>query len=155
MIPQKVRDILSSNGLKALEFEPGSTPTSQLAARQLGVEVGQIAKSILFVAKDGRAFLVVCPGDRKVNSSKLKANIGVKTRLAGPEETLELTGFAPGGVCPFGVDKAEILIDIHLSQYDVIYPAAGDDASAVPIRFEQLVSITGGKVLDLTVPMAE
>ena len=49
MIPEKVRSILDANGLAATEFAPGSTATSVLAAQQLGVTVGQIAKSLLFV----------------------------------------------------------------------------------------------------------
>jgi hypothetical protein len=52
-----------SRGLTAQEFAPGTTATSTLAAQQLGVKVGQIAKSLLFVGKDGRFFMVVSPGD--------------------------------------------------------------------------------------------
>lgn len=68
MIPEKVSRILSTHGLQAIEFEPGSTATSHLAAGQLGVLVGQIAKSLLFLGKDGRYFMLLCPGDRKVSS---------------------------------------------------------------------------------------
>ena len=53
MIPEKVRAILDAHGLSAREFAPGSTATSVLAAQQLGVTVGQIAKSLLFIGKDG------------------------------------------------------------------------------------------------------
>ena len=149
MIPEKVSRILSTHGIQAIEFEPGSTATSQLAAGQLGVLVGQIAKSLLFLGKDGRYFMLLCPGDRKVSSSKLKAALGVKTRMARYEETLAATGFEPGGVCPFGVDgRIQILIDESLKQYRTIYPAAGTSASGVPMTFEQLVSITGGQVGD-------
>lgn len=149
MIPEKVSRILSTHGIQAIEFEPGSTATSQLAAGQLGVLVGQIAKSLLFLGRDGRYFMLLCPGDRKVSSSKLKAALGVKTRMARYEETLAATGFEPGGVCPFGVDeRIQILIDESLAQYQTIYPAAGTSASGVPMTFEQLVSITGGQVGD-------
>ncbi|HSB78666.1 MAG TPA: YbaK/EbsC family protein [Candidatus Methylomirabilis sp.] len=149
MIPEKVSRLLSTHGIQAIEFEPGSTATSQLAAGQLGVLVGQIAKSLLFLGRDGRYFMLLCPGDRKVSSSKLKAALGVKTRMARYEETLAATGFEPGGVCPFGVDeRIQILIDESLAQYQTIYPAAGTSASGVPMTFEQLVSITGGQVGD-------
>jgi prolyl-tRNA editing enzyme YbaK/EbsC (Cys-tRNA(Pro) deacylase) len=50
------------------------------------------------------------------------------------------------------VDEADILIDKHLSEYDIFYPAAGTDASAVPISFNKLVEVTGGRVCDLTEP---
>lgn len=149
MIPEKVSRMLAAHGLRAVEFEPGSTATSQLAAEQLGVLVGQIAKSLLFLGKDGRYFMLLCPGDRKVSSSKLKAALGVKTRMARYEETLSATGFEPGGVCPFGLDgRIQILIDESLAQYQTIYPAAGTSASGVPMTFAELVSITGGQVGD-------
>ncbi len=149
MIPEKVRTVLETNGLAAREFEPGSTATSVLAAQQLGVAVGQIAKSLLFVGKDGRYFMVVCPGDRRLSNSRLKAVTGVKSRMATAEEALAATGFGPGGVCPFGIGTGIALyIERSLSQYDTIYPAAGTDSSGVPMTFEQLVSITGGTVGD-------
>ena len=151
MIPERVSEQLTAHGLQAIEFEPGSTATSPLAAEQLGVRVGQIAKSLLFLGKDGRYFMLLCPGDRKVSSAKLKAALGVKTRMARYEETLAATGFEPGGVCPFGVDgRIQILLDEGLAQYRTIYPAAGTSASGVPMTFEQLVSITGGRVGDFT-----
>ncbi len=149
MIPERVRDALSPHGLAATEFEPGSCATSVLAAARFGVAVGQIAKSLLFIGKDGRYFLVVCPGDRKVSSAKLKAAAGVKSRMAGPEEALAATGFPPGGVCPFGLDGAiRVFLDQSLSRYSTIYPAAGTDSSGVPMSFAQLAAITGGIVGD-------
>ena len=150
MIPEKVQSILERYGLKAIEFEPGSTPTAVLAAEKLGVGVGSIAKSLLFVAKDGRCFMVVCPGNRKVANAKLKAAIGAKTRMANAEETHAATGFQPGGVCPFGVEGIEILLDVTLQNYETIYPAAGTDSSGVPMSFEQLRQITGGRICDCT-----
>jgi prolyl-tRNA editing enzyme YbaK/EbsC (Cys-tRNA(Pro) deacylase) len=149
MIPDKVRAVLTAHGLAAREFAPGSTATSVLAAAQLGVKVGQIAKSLLFIGKDGRAFMVVAPGDRRVSSSKLKAATGVKSRMATAEEALAATGFGPGGVCPFGIDAGVALfIDRSLSSYDTIFPAAGTDSSGVPMTFDSLVAVTRGTVGD-------
>jgi prolyl-tRNA editing enzyme YbaK/EbsC (Cys-tRNA(Pro) deacylase) len=150
MIPEKVQQVLNQHDLQAIEFEPGSTPTAVLAAGKLGVEVGSIAKSLLFVAKDGRYFMVVCPGDRKVANAKLKAAIGAKSRMANAEETHAATGFHPGGVCPFGVEGIEILLDASLKNYDTIYPAAGTDSSGVPMSFELLQRITGGRICECT-----
>jgi prolyl-tRNA editing enzyme YbaK/EbsC (Cys-tRNA(Pro) deacylase) len=145
MIPQKVRDVLQTNGLAAVEFEPGSCATSVLAAGRFGVHVSRIAKSLAFVGKDGKLFLVVCPGDRRVSASKLKAAAGVKSRMATPEETLERTGFPPGGVCPFGVDRdIRIFVDSSLAGFPEIFPAAGTDSSGVPIGYSKLVEVTGG-----------
>ncbi len=148
MLPDKVRRVLEANGLQAIEFEEGSTPTSVLAAQKLGVAVGNIAKSLVFLGKDGRCRLLVCPGDRKVSNAKLKAAFGVKSRMATAEETLAATGFKPGGVCPFGVEGIEILLDRSLADYGTLYPAAGTDSSGVPLDFETLKRITGGRLVD-------
>ncbi len=144
------------HGLAAIEFAPGSTATSVLAAQQLGVTVGQIAKSLLFVGKDGRYFMVLCPGDRKLSSSKLKAATGVKSRMASTEEALAATGFGPGGVCPFGIGAGiSVYIDRSLARYATIYPAAGTDSSGVPMTFDQLVAVTGGSVGDFLAESSE
>jgi prolyl-tRNA editing enzyme YbaK/EbsC (Cys-tRNA(Pro) deacylase) len=150
MVPEKVRQVLESNGLEAIEFEEGSTSTAQDAANKLRVQVGQIAKSLLFIGKNGRFYMLLCSGDRKVSSSKLKSVTGVKSRMANPEETHRATGFHPGGVCPFGVDDIDILIDESLREYETVYPAAGNSASGVPMTFDQLVRITGGDICDCT-----
>jgi prolyl-tRNA editing enzyme YbaK/EbsC (Cys-tRNA(Pro) deacylase) len=156
MIPEKVRRVLDAHALSAIEFAEGSTATSVLAAQQLGVTVGQIAKSLLFACKDGRFFMVLCPGDRRLSSAKLKAVAGVKSRMASAEEAFAATGFGPGGVCPFGIDSGmPVFIDRSLSQYATIYPAAGTDSSGVQMTFDQLVSITGGTVGDFLAESGE
>lgn len=154
MIPEKVRRVLDRYGLAALEFEEGSTPTALLAAQKIGVATGQIAKSILMRGKNGSFCLVVAPGDRKISTAKLKAVIGVKARMAAPEEILEVTGFAVGGVCPFGLDGIEIILDEGLKVYDTVYPAAGTSASGVPVSPLRLAEITGGKFRDVTAASA-
>ena len=145
MIPPAVRAVLEAHGLAAVEFEPGSCATSALAAARFGVDVSRIAKTLAFMGKDGKLFLVVCPGDRRVSSQKLKAAVGVKSRMATAEETLEKTGFPPGGVCPFGVPaEIPVFIESSLSRYPEIFPAAGTDSSGVPMSFEKLLKATGG-----------
>ncbi len=150
MIPKHVQQILDANGLRALEFEPGSTPTSELAAQRIGVQVAQIAKSILLLGKDGKYRMAVLRGDRKLASGKLKQVTGVKHCMASPEETLEHTGFSIGGVCPFGLQDISVYIDQGLSEFELIYPAAGTDASGVPMHIDDLLQITRAKVCDIT-----
>ena len=150
MIPKKVRVILEANGLEAIEFEPGSTPTSVLAAEKLGVSVGNIAKSLLFVTKDGDYFMFVCPGDRRMANRKVKSVIGAKARMASADEAEAATGFRPGAVCPFGVEGVHIFIDTHLRSYTTVYPAAGTDSSGVPTTVDELLRITGGAECDCT-----
>ncbi len=150
MIPAQVSRILASRGLTPLEFEPGSTATSQLAADRLGVQVGQIAKSLLFLGRDGRYYMLLCPGDSRASSAKLKAVLGVKTRMARPEETRAATGFEPGGVCPFGIDeRIRILVDKIV--FDPLVPPPPRTVYAAPgariepgARLSGFCSIAGG-----------
>jgi prolyl-tRNA editing enzyme YbaK/EbsC (Cys-tRNA(Pro) deacylase) len=149
MIPKKVKSVLDQQGLEALEFEAGSTPTSEMAAAKIGCEVGQIAKSMLFKGKDGLFRLIVCAGDKRVDNKKLKAALGVKARFATAEETESVTGFRPGGVCPFAIDRLPIFIDHSLSRYEIIYPAAGNDASGVPVSFGTLRKLVNARICDV------
>ena len=146
MIPDKVKAVLDQAGLQAVEFAQGTTPTAPMAAAALGVEVGQIAKSLLFKGKDERFYMVLCPGDRRVTNAKLKAALGVKTRMATADETLAVTGFPPGGVCPFGVQGVEVFLDRHLERWATVYPAAGTDGSGVPMTMAQLSALTGAPI---------
>ncbi len=150
MIPDKVKAILDANGLAALEFEEGSTPTAESAAAKIGVEVGQIAKSLLFQGASGRAAMIVCAGDKKISSGKVKRLCGEKMSMTSAEETFALTGFWPGGVCPFGVENIPIYIDESLSRWETIYPAAGTNSTGVPMTFAQLLSIAGGAACSVT-----
>lgn len=150
MIPEKVRRVLEANGLAALEFEPGSTPTAEMAAARIGVAVSRIAKSLLFKGREGAYFLVVCPGDRRLSSSALKRAAGGKLSMTDADETERVTGYRPGGVCPFALEGVEILLDKSLGDYETVYPAAGTDATGVPMTLELLVRITGGRVVDFS-----
>jgi prolyl-tRNA editing enzyme YbaK/EbsC (Cys-tRNA(Pro) deacylase) len=133
--------------MEVLEHEPGSTPTAEMAARRLGVEVARIAKSLLFKTKDGQFVMVVCPGDKRIPSGVLKRLIGSKVSMTDPEETERVTGFRPGGVCPFGVEGVEILLDQDLGLYETVFPAAGNDATGVRTTLAQLAQVTGGRVV--------
>ncbi|MDZ7794138.1 MAG: YbaK/EbsC family protein [Spirochaetia bacterium] len=149
MIPHNVQTVLDNHKLSAIEFEPGSTPTSLMAAEQLGVEVGQIAKSILMRGKDDTYRMFVLAGDCKISSGKVKRLTGVKHSLAGAEETQKVTGFLPGSVCPFAVDTVEIFLDSSLKKWPTVYPAAGTDASGVPVTFDQLLTISNAVEVDV------
>ncbi len=116
MVPEKVRLILEAHGLQALEFEPGSTPTAELAARRLGVATARIAKSLLFKTRGGAYVLVVCPGDKRLSSAVLRRVMGDRASMTGPEETERVTGYRPGGVCPFALEGVEILLDRELGR---------------------------------------
>ncbi len=135
--------------LKIIEFEE-STSTCELAAAALGVEVGQIAKTLVFLA-DGNPVLVVASGDNKVKSNKLKRLLDAsKIKMADPDTVQRVTGYPVGGVCPLALaEEAPILLDDSMRRFPVVYAAAGTPRSALPVTMEQLEIITGGKWADL------
>jgi len=129
-----------------------STSTAEEAARTVGVEVGQIAKSILFTV-NGMMVMVVTSGDVRVSPSRLKQHLNVsgKVKLADAETIAAVTGFPPGGVCPFALRQpVRILIDESMRRFPVVYIAAGSPRSAAPVTVEQLLAITGGELCDLS-----
>jgi len=148
-LPPRVKAFLDHHDLKALEFEPGSTPTSPLAAAQIGCEVGQIAKSLVFKDKAGAFHLIVLAGDTKVSSGKVKRLVGSDASMASHEETFLATGFRVGGVCPFAIEGLPIYLDASLKRWATIYPAAGNDASGVPVTYDRLLEITGAQECDV------
>jgi Cys-tRNA(Pro) deacylase len=129
-----------------------STHTSELAAQAVGVEVAQIAKTLMFLA-DGKPVLVVACGGRKIDARKLGKALGDrKIRFADADSVLQATGFEPGGVCPFGIDPAvEVCIDRGLYDYDVVYAAAGTANSALPVAPERLREIIGARIVDVAI----
>lgn len=148
---ERVRRFLSlvSPGTKVIETEL-STKTAREAAAALGVEVGQIAKSLLFVA-DGRPVLVVASGDRRVNPDKLGRTVGAdRVALADPQTVAEVTGFPVGGVAPVGhLHPAQVLLDVSMQRFPIVYAAAGSPASAVPLPFAEWVRVSGGEPADV------
>jgi Cys-tRNA(Pro) deacylase len=126
-----------------------STHTSDLAAQALGVEVGQIAKSLVFIA-GGTLVLVVTSGDQRVNTKNLAQALGVgKVRFADAETVLDETGFPVGGVSPVGLLKEiPIYLDTSLQRFTMVYAAAGTANSALPVTPEQLRDITNGIWID-------
>lgn len=137
--------------LNVIEFEQ-DTSTSALAAAALGTEVGQIAKSMLFKAKTGNYFMVVAAGDVRMDPKALRDLLGSRVRMANSDEVLEITGFPVGGVCPFDLKvDVPIYLDVSLKRYPVVYAAAGTPNSALPIKYSELLNITGGKACQVSV----
>jgi Cys-tRNA(Pro) deacylase len=133
-----------------------NTGTAELAAAALGVEVGQIAKTLLFLT-DGSPVMVVASGDVKIKGGRLKRLTGSsRVRMADPETVRRITGYGVGGVCPLALpDKMPIFLDESMKRFAVVYAAAGTPRSALPLNMEQLTAITGGEWADLSSCSAE
>ena len=129
--------------------------TAQQAADALGVQVGQIAKSIVFRRKgDGVAVLVVASGDRRVDEKKVDVLVG-KTGRADADFVKAATGFSIGGVSPFGhVQPPVILIDRELLRFDTVWAAAGHPHAVVQLHPRDLERLCGAPVADVVQPPA-
>ncbi len=133
--------------------------TAQEAADGLGVQLGQIAKSIVFRRKsDERAVLVVTSGDLRVDEKKVQAIVcaeGGKLGRADADFVKDKTGFSIGGVSPLAHATPPVtLIDRELFRFDVIWAAAGHPHGVFPLSPDDLVRLTGAPVHDVTQEVA-
>ncbi|MFZ9227540.1 MAG: YbaK/EbsC family protein [Candidatus Nanopelagicales bacterium] len=124
--------------------------TADEAAATLGVQVGQIVKSLVFEA-DGETVLVLTSGQNKVDTNKVAKEFKVKTvSKADADKTREVTGYAIGGIPPLGhLTKMKILIDETFKNFDEIWAAAGHPHYVFPTSFEELVRLSGALPADV------
>ena len=153
LTPAYVQEILDRYGLglRVDHFEE-TTFTSEDAARAIGCELGQIAKSMCLMVA-GTPVLVVASGDQHLSDAKLARHFQVgrkKVKIATPEQCLDIFGYPPGGVAPVGhrTEGITIIIDETLGRWPEIHAAAGTSHDNFSLTYEQLREITGGTVLD-------
>jgi len=120
--------------------------TSRQAADALGIEVGRIAKSLVFrAATSGRAVLVIAAGDRRVSEARLATLLGEPIERASPEFVREQSGFAIGGVAPVAHARAmTTFVDLSLRRFETVWAAGGTPHCVFPIQPEDLVRVSGG-----------
>ena len=141
---QKVRAYMEPLGIadRIREFDVSSA-TVELAAVAVGVEGARIAKSLSFKVNE-EPIIIVAAGDAKVDNAKYKAQFHTKAKMLTHEEAHTLIGHDVGGVCPFGINENVIVyLDESLRQFENVYPAAGDDHSAVKLTVDELEKIAG------------
>jgi prolyl-tRNA editing enzyme YbaK/EbsC (Cys-tRNA(Pro) deacylase) len=129
---------------------PEGTKTAQDAARAIGCEVGQIVKSLVFMADD-RPLLALTSGANRVDVARLAELAGVReVRRATPEEARAATGFAVGGTPPFGhPDRVRTFLDRDLLAFDEVWAAAGSPDSVFGTTPEELRRTALAEVVDL------
>jgi len=123
-----------------------SARTALDAANALGIEVGQVASSIVFKLPSGNALLVVTSGRHRVDTELVAKNLGVeKLHRADADFVKSASGFSIGGVSPVGwINQPEItLIDVALNEHEVAWAAAGHPHSVYPTSFVELLRVTG------------
>ena len=122
-----------------LEFDVSSA-TVELAAQAVGVEPARIAKTLSFLVEDA-CVLIVAAGDAKIDNSKFKAQFHTKAKMLTPDQVLEFTGHAVGGVCPVALEHSERVstyLDVSLRRFEAVYPAAGSSNSAIRLTCDEL-----------------
>jgi prolyl-tRNA editing enzyme YbaK/EbsC (Cys-tRNA(Pro) deacylase) len=114
--------------------------------------LGSILKSLCFFI-DEQPVIVLGSGDLRVDERKLGALRGVsrkKVKMATAEQSIEVVGYAPGGVPPVGHrGRLPIYVDDMLMRYETVYATAGAPDAIFPIAFKALVKVTGGVVVDI------
>jgi prolyl-tRNA editing enzyme YbaK/EbsC (Cys-tRNA(Pro) deacylase) len=149
---QRVQAALDASGVdtQVIQLELAAR-TAQMAADAVGVAVGQIAKSLVFrAAASGRAVLVIAAGDRRVDETKIAAQLAEPIERATPEFVREHSGFAIGGVAPVA-HPAELVtfIDASLRRFGTVWAAGGTPHCVFPIAPADLARIAGGTELDI------
>ena len=141
---ERAKEYLAEKGYAdhVIELEDSSA-TVQLAAQALGVEPGMIAKTMSFLIGE-EAILILTEGTAKVDNRKYTDTFHMKAKMIPFEEVENWIGHAPGGVCPFGIKEGiKVYLDESLKQFDTVYPAAGNDHSAVKLTIAELEEVAG------------
>jgi prolyl-tRNA editing enzyme YbaK/EbsC (Cys-tRNA(Pro) deacylase) len=125
-----------------------SARTAKEAAEALGIEVGQVASSIVFKLDDESPLLVITSGRHKVDTELVAGKLGIeKLERVDADYVKENSGFSIGGVSPLGwISKPEIiLIDEALNDYEVVWAAAGHPHAVYPTTYAELIQCTDAK----------
>ncbi len=129
---------------------PEGTRTAEDAARAVGCALGQIVKSLVFVA-DGQPVLALVAGGNRADLDRIAAVLGVgEVRRASADEARAATGYAIGGTPPFGHERRlRTLVDRDLLGHEVVWAAAGAPDAVFPIVPVELLRASGGEPADL------
>lgn len=138
--------------VSAIVMETGPANTAQTAADELGVEVDQIAKSIVFRGEEtGEAILFITAGGNRVDATKAAALAGEALGKADAALVREQTGFAIGGVAPVGhLTPIRAFLDPRLSDFSLVWAAAGTPRHVFAIAPGDLERLSGATTGDFT-----
>jgi prolyl-tRNA editing enzyme YbaK/EbsC (Cys-tRNA(Pro) deacylase) len=136
-VAQALIDQKMSGQIKVLS---DSARSAAEAAAALGIEVGQIASSILFKLPDDSPLLVITSGRHRVDTQLVASQLGVaELGRVDADYVKEKSGFSIGGVAPIGwLNPAKIIIDQALNDYQVVWAAAGHPHAVFPTTYEEL-----------------
>lgn len=142
MAIDKVREYFRQHGIedRIMEFDVSSA-TVELAAEAVGTEPARICKTLSFGKPEGGCILIQTAGDSKVNNGKFKRQFGFKPKMLSPDEVLEFTGHAIGGVCAFGIENqnVDVYADVSMQRFETVFPACGSSNSAIELTCDELI----------------
>jgi prolyl-tRNA editing enzyme YbaK/EbsC (Cys-tRNA(Pro) deacylase) len=146
---RRFMDAAQSLGIKGeINILSDTARTAIDAANGLGIEVGQIASSLIFKLPSGNPLLIITSGRHKVDTTLVANNLGIeKLDRVDADYVKERSGYSIGGVSPVGwVNKPEItLIDEALNEHEVAWAAAGHPHAVYPTTYAELIACTGAK----------
>jgi prolyl-tRNA editing enzyme YbaK/EbsC (Cys-tRNA(Pro) deacylase) len=149
---QKVQDAAHALGLDiAVRVMTEPTRTAEEAATACGVTVGQIVKSLVFMgAATGKPYLLLVSGTNRVNEKGVARHLGEKLKRPDADAVRALTGYAIGGIPPFGHDTPlATYVDADLLAFDVVWAAAGTPKAVFRVAPTQLRDATNAAVIDV------
>jgi prolyl-tRNA editing enzyme YbaK/EbsC (Cys-tRNA(Pro) deacylase) len=140
-VAQALKDHQMAGQIKVLS---DSARSAAEAASALGVEVGQIASSILFKLPDNSPLLVITSGRHRVNTELVAKSLNLsELGRVDADYVKEISGFSIGGVAPIGwLNPATIIIDEALNDYEVVWAAAGHPHAVFPTTYSELAENT-------------
>ena len=148
MAIEKVREYFKEFGIedRIMEFDVSSA-TVELAAEAVGTEPERICKTLSFLKPEGGCILIQAAGDARINNRKFKDQFHFKAKMPSPEQVIEYTGHAIGGVCAFGIerDDVDVYCDESMRRFETMFPACGSSNSAIEFTLEELEKYSGSK----------
>jgi Cys-tRNA(Pro) deacylase len=148
---ERVAAFLRATGAEArLEELDTETPTAAAAADAIGCTLGQVVKSLVLVC-DGAPVVALVPGDRRADTGKVARLVEARrAAVARPEEVVAATGFRPGAVSPFPLERVSVvLVERTLLRHATVWVGAGSDRHMVALSPAELVRLTRGRVEDV------
>ena len=144
MVNSSVKSYLETKGFGDRLTEHEETiDTVEHAAMRIGCTEPEIAKTLSFIV-DEKPVIVVMAGDGRVSSSKFKAQFHTKPHMIPRDQVEKITGFQPGGVCPFAVpENIPIWLDVSMKRFEYVHPAGGNEYTSVMLTPEELEKASG------------
>ena len=149
----EVKQFIQQNNIQAEIIErPGrSGITSESAAEVTGVKIQQIIKTLLFIGKKKNLAIVICQGNKRIDTKKLSEISGVKKpRMARPEELAEILGTVPGGTPPICLpENIPVFVDKGVMQQEFVVGSAGSEFVGIKLSPSDIVKFTKAKIVDV------